>query len=127
MGLSRKPLPFAPAVLNLAPAATDQCPKGPSIREPFMRAIHTLAILATLALGAAIAVPAQAQDLIQASPPTDSFAPIPAPIFDELKAEVATGQPPKAGSAWVLEAWPTEWRTPTKSKRATTEQIRPNR
>jgi hypothetical protein len=27
----------------------------------------------------------------------------------------------------VLEAWPMEWRTPTKSKRVTSEQIKPSR
>jgi hypothetical protein len=112
--------------LNLPVAATDQYPKVPSDREPSMRAIHILAVSAALAMGAVV-VPAQAQNLVQATPPSDSFAPVPAPIFDDLKAEVATGQPPKAGSAWVLEAWPMEWRTPTKSKRVTTEQIKPSR
>jgi hypothetical protein len=104
--------------LNLPVAATDQYPKVPSDREPSMRAIHILAVSAALAMGAVV-VPAQAQNLVQATPPSDSFAPVPAPIFDDLKAE--------AGSAWVLEAWPMEWRTPTKSKRVTTEQIKPSR
>jgi hypothetical protein len=91
-----------------------------------MRAIHTLTILTALALGAVFASPAQAQNAILMTP-ADSAGPAQPPTLEDLKAEVVTGLPPKAGSAMVFEPWPQEWRTPMKSKRATTEQIKPNR
>jgi hypothetical protein len=91
-----------------------------------MRAIHILTVLAALALGTAFA-PAQAQDFILMTPPADTAGPAQPPTFEDLKAEIVTGQPPKAGSAMVFEPWPQEWRTPMKAKRATTEQIKPNR
>jgi hypothetical protein len=91
-----------------------------------MRAVHILAAFAALALSISVA-PAQAQDLIQAAPPADSAGPTGTPTYEDLKAEVATGLPPKAGSAIVLEPWPMEWRTPLKSKRVTTQQVTPNR
>jgi hypothetical protein len=88
-----------------------------------MRAIHILTVFAALALGMA-AVPAQAQDMILAAP-VDTAGPTGPTTPEDLKAEVATVQPPKAGSTVVLEPWPSEWRTPLKNKRVTPQQIKP--
>ena len=90
-----------------------------------MRAIHILTVLTAVALGTVFASPAHAQGLVQMTPPADSAGPAQPPTFEDLKAEIVTGLPPKAGSAMVFEPWPQEWRTPMKSKRVTTEQIVP--
>lgn len=92
-----------------------------------MRAVPILAVVATLALGAVSALPAQAQGLVQVSPPAESAAPIETPIFEDVKVEVGTALPPKAGSAVLFNGGPTEWRLPLKSRRATTEPSKPNR
>jgi hypothetical protein len=92
-----------------------------------MRAVHVLAVFATLALGAVFAHPAQAQNLVLMTPPADSSSPIQTPTFEDIKVEVGTALPPKAGSAVLFNGAPTDWRTPMKAKRATTQQITPNR
>jgi hypothetical protein len=89
-----------------------------------MRAVPILTVFAALALGIS-ALPAQAQVLIEATPPADSAGPTGPHTLEDLKAEIATGQPPKAGSAIVFEPWPSEWRTPLKNKRVTTQQVNP--
>jgi hypothetical protein len=92
-----------------------------------MRAVHILAVSTAVALGTVFAASAKAQDLILMTPPADSAGPAQPPTFEDLKAEVATGLPPKSGSAMVFEPWPLEWRTPLKSKRVSPQQVTPNR
>ena len=91
-----------------------------------MRAVHLFAVSATVALGTVFAASAQAQDFLM-TPPADSAGPTGTTTFEDLKAEVVTGLPPKAGAAMVFEPWPTEWRTPLKSKRVSPQQVAPNR
>lgn len=93
-----------------------------------MRAVPILALFATLVLGAVSALPAQAQVLVlQASPPADRAAPVETPILEDFKVEAGTALPPKAGSVVLFKGGPAEWGSPLKSKRATIQQINPNR
>ncbi len=69
-----------------------------------MRAVHILAVLAAFALGAGIAPMdrAQAQGILDVSPPADSSAQIGKPKYDDIKFQTGTALPPKTGSAIFL-------------------------
>jgi len=66
-----------------------------------MRAVHILAVLAAFALGAGIAPMdrAQAQGILDVSPPADGSAQIGKPKYDDIKFQTGTALPPKTGSA----------------------------
>jgi hypothetical protein len=65
-----------------------------------MRAVHVFAVLAAFAVGAGIAPMdrAQAQGILDMSPPADSSAQIGQPKYDDIKFQTGTALPPKTGS-----------------------------
>ena len=86
-----------------------------------MRAVHVLAVSAVLALGMTVAPTdmAQAQDLLQMSPPEDSSAQIGKPEYDDIKLQIGTALPPKTGSLLILNGTKaTEWLATTRSARS---------
>jgi hypothetical protein len=87
-----------------------------------MRAVHVLAVLAAFALGAGIAPVgrAQAQGILDMSPPADSSAQIGKPKYDDIKFQTGPALPPKTGSVILLNAprW-NELTTATGSARRT--------
>ncbi|MBX9778002.1 MAG: hypothetical protein K2Y71_26775 [Xanthobacteraceae bacterium] len=92
-----------------------------------MRAVHILAAFAALALGTVFAPTAQAQDVVEMAPPADRSSPAEPPTFEDIKLDVGTALPPKAGSAVIFNTAPSEWRMPLKAKRPTTPLAHPNR
>ena len=87
-----------------------------------MRAVHVFAVLAAFAVGAGIAPMdrAQAQGILDMSPPADSSAQIGQPKYDDIKLQTGIALPPKTGSAIFLNRTKqNEWSATTDSGRWT--------
>ncbi len=91
-----------------------------------MRAIVAISAVFALAIGVSLANPAQAQGYLQASPPPDSAIQIGQPKFEDIKLQTGISQPPKSGSALVLNRQTIEWLVPSRRHRETVPQARAN-
>ena len=91
-----------------------------------MRAIHVFAIATALVLGAGAATldRAQAQGLLEMSPPADSSSQSGRQTFEDIKVQTGTALPPKTGSAVFLNGRQLDRLLPPRSGRPPAARIK---